>query len=196
MFAVKISNIIGTPRVSRFKMKWRGGCSPEKGNTQGVDGIFCVYFWYYCPPACHARCCRGAPASPVCCWCPPPSLLLLQLPGSLLPRKGKKSPPRGSYRGQRRLERKDRGFHHRLWMLPNHGARPDPRRLLGGAQPRRQPCSPAPVSTARRSDICFIPLVVGFGQKLKPHPWGGGWEALQGHPLWVTCELISLLEKC
>ncbi|NWZ45907.1 HHLA1 protein, partial [Haliaeetus albicilla] len=71
-FKIKISNIFGTPRVSRFKMKLRGGCSPERGNTQGVDGIFWVYFQYYCPPVCHAGCCRGAPASPVCCWCPPP----------------------------------------------------------------------------------------------------------------------------
>lgn len=32
------------------------------------------------------------------------SLQLFQLPGSLLPRKGRKSPPRGSHHGQRRLE--------------------------------------------------------------------------------------------
>ncbi|NXN74670.1 HHLA1 protein, partial [Himantopus himantopus] len=70
-FSVKISNIIGTPHVSRFKMKWRGGCSPARGSNQGVDGIFWGYFRYYCPPVCYTRCCRGGPASTGRCWCPP-----------------------------------------------------------------------------------------------------------------------------
>uniref|UniRef100_A0A8C0EQ33 HERV-H LTR-associating 1 n=1 Tax=Bubo bubo TaxID=30461 RepID=A0A8C0EQ33_BUBBB len=71
MFSVKISNIIGTPHVSVFKMKWRGDSSPARGSTQGIDGIFWVYFRYYCPLICYPRCCHGASASTEHCWCPP-----------------------------------------------------------------------------------------------------------------------------
>lgn len=51
--------------MERWLLTW-------EGKHSRIDGLFWVYFWYYCPPVCHARCCRGAPASPVCCWCPPP----------------------------------------------------------------------------------------------------------------------------
>lgn len=54
-----------------LKIKWKDGHSPARGNTQGVDGNFWVYFRYYCPSECHTRCCRGAPAPTMCCWCPP-----------------------------------------------------------------------------------------------------------------------------
>ncbi|KAF1401161.1 HERV-H LTR-associating protein 1, partial [Spheniscus humboldti] len=50
-----------------------------------------------------------------------------------------------------------------VWTFKNPKARPDPLRLLRGAQPPRQPCSPAPVSTARRTDTRFTLLAVGWG---------------------------------
>ncbi|NXK02386.1 HHLA1 protein, partial [Herpetotheres cachinnans] len=43
--------------------------------------------------------------------------------------------------------------------LSDLNAQPDPLQLLGRAWPHRQPCSPAPVSMARRTDTCFILLV-------------------------------------
>ncbi|NWQ96044.1 HHLA1 protein, partial [Burhinus bistriatus] len=70
-FSVKISNIIGTPHISIFKMKWRGGRSLSRASTQEVDGIFWVYFRYYCPPVHYTGCCCGARASTARCWCPP-----------------------------------------------------------------------------------------------------------------------------
>lgn len=76
------------------------------------------------------------------------SLLLLQLPGPLSPRKEGGSPPRSSHCGQRQLEPKDRGFHHPMGMLPGPRAWPDPLWALGAAWPHHQPCSPAPVSMA------------------------------------------------
>lgn len=41
--------------------KWPLKC---QRSTQGVDGIFWVYFRYYCPPACCTRCCRGGTSTP------------------------------------------------------------------------------------------------------------------------------------
>ncbi|NXH75482.1 HHLA1 protein, partial [Hydrobates tethys] len=49
-----------------------------------------------------------------------------------------------------------------VWTFKNPKARPDPLRLLGGARPHRQPRSPAPVSTARRTDTRFTPPAVGI----------------------------------
>ncbi|NWV98228.1 HHLA1 protein, partial [Machaerirhynchus nigripectus] len=88
------------------------------------------------------------------------SLLLLQLPGSLLPRKGRKSPPRSSHCGRRQLQPKDRGFHHPKWMLQGPRAWLDPLWPLGGAWPR--PHSPAPVSMARSTGACHSLLLWGL----------------------------------
>ncbi|NXJ31845.1 HHLA1 protein, partial [Ciconia maguari] len=51
-----------------------------------------------------------------------------------------------------------------VWTLKNPKAWLDPLRLLQGARPHRRPCSPAPVSTARRSDTHFIPLAGGLAK--------------------------------
>ncbi|NXL00380.1 HHLA1 protein, partial [Mesembrinibis cayennensis] len=51
-----------------------------------------------------------------------------------------------------------------VWTFKNPKAQLDPLQLLGGARPHRQPYSPAPVSTARRTDTRFTPL--GVGRKL------------------------------
>ncbi|NXS40138.1 HHLA1 protein, partial [Balaeniceps rex] len=80
-FKIKIQTSLTLPMFSWkeknpniiFKMKWKGDHSPATGSTEGkgVGGIFWVYFRCYCPPECYARCCHGAPASTVRCWCPP-----------------------------------------------------------------------------------------------------------------------------
>lgn len=46
--------------------KWPLKC---QRSTQGVDGVFWVYFRYYSPLVCCSCFCLGAPAPPVCC-CP------------------------------------------------------------------------------------------------------------------------------
>lgn len=140
--------------------KWLLKC---QRSTQGVDGIFWVYFRYHSPPVCCS------------CWWPLSALLLLQLPGSLLHRKGGRSPPRSSQRGQRQLEPKHGGFHRPRWMLPGPKAQAEPRWALGGAWPHHQPCSPAPVSMARSLELPY-PLLWA----LDKGPWGGAQRVLQG----------------
>ncbi|NXQ78732.1 HHLA1 protein, partial [Nyctibius grandis] len=86
-----------------------------------------------------------------------------------------------------------------VWIFKNQEGRLEPLWLLGAARPHRQPCSPATVSTVRRTDTRFTLLAVGstMGISLshKSQPWG-----LKTTSSGLVCllleELVTYLPAC
>lgn len=167
-------------------MKWRGGRSPARGSTQGVDGIFWGYFRYYCPPVCYTRCCRGSPASTGHCWCPPSASASPASPATRIPLalKGEEIPTTRFPPWPRTVGLKGSGF-------PSpHGDASRPRGTAGPPLSAGGSSAPPPALQPTPSEYGTEDwrLLYPASQKLKPYVWGWGWEALQGDPLWVTSE--------
>lgn len=152
-------------------------------STQGVDGIFWVYFRYYSPPVCCS------------CWCPfsvslaPPATRtplaqkgagIATIPTTKFPLWPRTAGAKGSWFPSPHVDAPRPQGMARPTLSPGGGLAPSPALQLSpseyGQEPWNLPC----------------PAALGFGQV----SLSAGWRALQGHPLWVTSEFITLLQKC
>ncbi|NWT97043.1 HHLA1 protein, partial [Urocynchramus pylzowi] len=154
-------------------------------------GIFWVYFRYYSPPVCCSCCCLGAPAPPVF-WCPfsvslasPATRIPLAQKGGGIPTtKFPLWPKTAGAKGS--------------WFPSPHVDAPRPQGMArpplspGGSLAPSPALQPSPSEYGQEPWNLPYPTAVGFGQV----SLSGGWRALQGHPLWVTSDLITLLQKC
>ncbi|KAF1579707.1 UNVERIFIED_CONTAM: hypothetical protein FQV15_0014086, partial [Eudyptes pachyrhynchus] len=177
MFSVKIQTLLALPMFSWkekkhiiLKIKWKGGHSPARGNTQGVGGIFWVYFRYYCPAECCARCCRGAPAPTVCCWCPPSVSPASPATGIPLAQKGEEIPTITFPPWPKTVEAKGSGFPsaHVDASRPQGTAGPPPT-AAGSSAPSAalQPSPRCPQAILKESRVTSPPVTL-IVQKINP----------------------------
>ncbi|NWU28071.1 HHLA1 protein, partial [Dyaphorophyia castanea] len=131
-------------------------------STQGVDGIFWVYFRYYCPPVCCTCCCHGGTSTRGVCWCP--LSVSLASPATRIPlaQKGEEMPTTKFPLWPKTVGAKG------LWFPPPQVEAPRPQ---GTAGPSLSPggssaLSPAPQPSPGRPTLGY--LNVKFSYSLHP----------------------------
>lgn len=152
-------------------------------STQGVDVIFWVYFRYYSPPVCCS------------CWCPFSVSLASPATRTPLAQKGAGIPTIPTTKFP--LWPRTAGAKG-SWFPPPHVDAPRPQGMArpplspGGGLAPSPALQPSPSEYGQEPWNLPCPTALGFGQG----SLSAGWRALQGHPLWVTSEFITLLQKC